>query len=99
MIIVVGNEGLHMIRAKISHFLRQLSLTQRFMLAALVILFAGMLAVGAWVGQQIEEGVVHRTSATTALYVDSIIAPDLQELATGTILTPEHQADLNRLLG
>jgi len=87
-----------MIRARIGHFLRQLTLTQRFMLAALFILFAGMLAVGAWVGQQIEDGVVHRTSATTALYVDSIIAPDLQELVGGANLTPEHQADLNRLL-
>ena len=68
------------------------------MLAGLIILVAGMLRVGAWVGQQIEDGVVHRTAATTALYVDSIIAPDLQELATGATLTPEHQANLDRLL-
>jgi signal transduction histidine kinase len=68
------------------------------MLAGLIILVGGMLAIGAWVGQQIEDGVVHRTAATTALYVDSVIAPDLQELAASTSLTPEHEADLDHLL-
>jgi hypothetical protein len=48
-------------------FLKRLSLAQRFMLASLVILVAGMLGIGWWVGQQIEAGVVHRTAATTAL--------------------------------
>ena len=65
--------------------------------AGSIILVAGMLSVGAWVGQQIEDGVVHRTAATTALYVDSMIAPDLQELATGATLTPEHQGELRPL--
>jgi signal transduction histidine kinase len=68
------------------------------MLAGLIILVGGMLIIGAWVGQQIEEGVVHRTAATTALYVDSVIAPDLQELATSPGLTSDHEANLDRLL-
>ena len=57
-----------------------------------------MLSVGAWVGQQIEDGVGHRTAATTALYVDSIIAPDFPGTLPGATLTPEHQANLDRLL-
>jgi signal transduction histidine kinase len=85
-------------QTRIGQFWRRLSLTQRFMLAGLIILVGGMLAIGAWVGQQIEDGVVHRTAATTALYVDSVIAPDLQELATSTTLTPPHEANLDRLL-
>jgi signal transduction histidine kinase len=44
-------------------------------------------------------GVVHQTAATTALYVDSFISPQLQELATSDTLTPGHVATLDRLLG
>ncbi len=50
---------------------------------------AGMAGVGAWVSQQIEAGVVHRTASTIALYVDSLIAPSLQDLASGDVLTVE----------
>ncbi|HEY0736984.1 MAG TPA: sensor histidine kinase [Herpetosiphonaceae bacterium] len=78
--------------------LRRLNLTQRFMLGSLIILVAGMLGVGWWVGQQIELGVVQRTAATTALYVDSFIAPNLQELADSDTLDAEHVANLDQLL-
>ena len=69
--------------------LNSLSLAGRFMLASLIILAAGMFLIGEWVGQQIEDGVVHRTAATTALYVDSFISPDLQELADHDTLSPQ----------
>ncbi len=78
--------------------LKRLNLAQRFMLASLVILVGGMIGLGEWVGQQIELGVIHRTAATTALFVDSFIAPDLQELAQSDRLSPDHVASLNRLL-
>jgi len=83
---------------KIRIFLKRLNLSQRFMLASLVILLSGTVGLGEWVGQQIEEGVIHRTAATTALYVDSFIAPNLQELAQNKTLTQEHTDILNRLL-
>ncbi|MCA1552774.1 MAG: sensor histidine kinase [Chloroflexi bacterium] len=76
----------------------RLTLAQRFMLASLVILLLGMVGIGAWVGQQIETGVVHRTAGTTALYVDSLVAPLLQELADGDALAPDHQALLDDVL-
>lgn len=77
---------------------RTLSLAQQFMLASLLILIMGMVGIGWWVGRQIEAGVVHRTAATTALYVDSFVAPNVQELAQSDTLTPEHRANLNWLL-
>jgi signal transduction histidine kinase len=83
---------------RIAKFLNGLSLAQRFMLASLVILVAGMLGLGAWTGQQIATGVVHHTAATTALYVDSFIAPEVQELAQRDALTPQHLANLRGLL-
>jgi signal transduction histidine kinase len=85
-------------RLPVDRFLFHLSLAQRFMVASLVILLVGTLGIGWWVGQQIAAGVIHRTAATTALYVDSFIAPNLQELAQGGPLTPEHVATLSRLL-
>jgi hypothetical protein len=60
----------------------RLSLAQRFMVGSLVILLLGMAGVGAWVAHRIEQGVIHRTAATTALYVDSLIAGSLQDLAS-----------------
>jgi signal transduction histidine kinase len=81
------------------HFpLRQATLAQRFMLASLVILIAGMLGIGLWTGNEIKNGVIHRTGATTALYVDSFVAPLLQELGSSGALSPGHRAQLSKLL-
>lgn len=69
--------------------IERLSPAQRFMLGSLAILVVGMAVIGAWVTSQIEEGVVDRTAATTALYVDSLVAPPLQDLTESDALTPE----------
>ena len=66
----------------------RLSPAQRFMLGSLAILAIGMAGIGAWVTSQIEEGVVDRTAATTALYVDSLVAPPLQDLAESDCAHP-----------
>ena len=77
---------------------RQATLLQRFLLASLVILIAGMAGIGVWVGNEIKNGVIHRTGATTALYVDSFVAPLLQELGATGDLSPEHRLQLSKLL-
>src|SRR5215210_5151597 len=69
--------------------IERLSPAQRFMLGSLAILAVGMVIIGAWVTSQIEEGVVDRTAATTALYVDSLVAPPLQDLDESDALTTE----------
>ena len=66
----------------------RLSLAQRFLIWSLFVLVLGMTGIGLWVSHQIEQGIIHRTASTTALYVDSLIAEPLQELATsGTLGT------------
>lgn len=75
-----------------------LTWSQSFMLASLVILVAGMAGIGWWVGEQIQSGVVHQISSNTALYVSSIVEPNLQELATGDRILPDHAAMLSRLM-
>ncbi|HEY0606424.1 MAG TPA: sensor histidine kinase [Herpetosiphonaceae bacterium] len=79
-------------------FTTRLSLAHRFMLTSLLTLAVGMSGIGWWVGQQIEDGVAQRTAATTALYVDSLIAPQLEDLEPNQPLTPDHRANLSRLL-
>jgi hypothetical protein len=68
------------------------------MLASFIVLVCGMLGVGWWIGRQIQHGVIHRTAATTALYVDSFVAPYLQDLARAETLQPEQVAGLHSLL-
>ncbi len=85
-------------QARIRNFFANLTLIQRFMLSGLVVLLAGMIGIGAWVSRQIELGVIHRTGATAALYVDSFIAPNLQELGASEELLPEHVEKLRTLL-
>ena len=74
------------------------SLARQFMLASLAILVSGMLVIGWWVGEQIVAGVLNRTAAITALYVDSFISPRVQVLErNGTLPAPQIQ-ELDRLM-
>ncbi|MFQ5803835.1 MAG: sensor histidine kinase [Candidatus Methylomirabilales bacterium] len=85
-------------RGRIEGCWKRLSLAQQFIVAILVILASGMIGIGWWVGQEIKGGVIHQTGATTALYVDSVVAPLVQELGQGDGLTSAHVASLKRLL-
>ena len=83
---------------KIRIFFRNLNLSQRFMLAGLIALLLGMIGIGLWVESQIVTGVIHRAGATTALYVESFVAPNLQELGQSEEILPEHWLALQNLL-
>lgn len=78
--------------------LRRLTLVQQFMLAGLLVLVGSMLGVGWWIGRQIEQGVIHRTAATTALYVDSFVTPYLQDLVQDETLQETQINHLHSLL-
>lgn len=82
----------------ISRALLRLTPAQRFMLASLVVLISGMAGVGWWIAWQIKAGVVNHTGYTIALYVDSFIAPPLQELASSSDLSPQTVTQLERML-
>ena len=62
--------------------MRRLTLAQQFFITSLVIVVAGMTGIGFWVANRIESGIVNRTAASTALYVDSLIGRSLQSMAT-----------------
>ena len=85
-------------RQKINQWRKRLSLAQQFLLVNLIVLILGMVIIGWWISQQIKNGVIDYTAATTALYVDSFVAPLVQELAEENPLPPARVANLDKLL-
>lgn len=75
--------------------LQESSLAQRFLVANLVILLVAGLAIGVWVGDELERSIIGRTASVTALYVESIIEPSVASLAEGEELTSAEIAQLD----
>ncbi len=70
-----------------------LSLVARFGLAGGTVMLAAMLLVGGWITARIERAVIDNTAAATALYMESVISPITQELASSDALSePARQA-------
>ncbi len=46
-----------------------------FAFVSMIILIAGMLITGWWLSSQIQSNVIHRTTETSALYIESFVAP------------------------
>ncbi|MBI4494056.1 MAG: sensor histidine kinase [Chloroflexi bacterium] len=90
----------HAVPAEAGVTLRQgrLSLAAQFLLASLIIMLASMLVIGTWVGQQIESGVVNRTAAIMALFVESVIEPYVEPLASQPRLEEAQVGPLDQLL-
>ena len=84
--------------ATLGRALSRFSLFQRFALFSLVILLVGAYVIGTYVSQEIGDRVINRTSALTALYVDSFVSPHLQELGSGHSLSNQNITELDRLL-
>lgn len=76
----------------------KLSLARQFALAGGTVMLVAVLAVGLWVSRRIEEVTVRNTANATALYMESFVAPLLQELTTRESLSPETRLEVARLL-
>lgn len=76
----------------------QSSLLQRFNVVGAAIILLGTLLIGWWVGREIKTSIINESAAATALYLDSFITPNLQQLAESDSLSPEHAAMLESLL-
>jgi signal transduction histidine kinase len=75
------------------------SLARQYLVASLLVFLTGVVITGLWIGHQIESSVLQRTAGITALYVDSVVSPNLQALAMDDRwLTANGTAALNRLV-
>jgi signal transduction histidine kinase len=77
--------------ASLKNSLEQLSLVRQFALMASIVVGSGMVVLGSFVSAEIEDNVVRNAATATALYVNSLHGPHLQELATGSALSEESQ--------
>ena len=64
-----------------------LSLVQQFALMATIVIGSGMAVLGSFVSAEIEDHVVHNAAVATALYVNSLNTPYLQELEIKSALS------------
>lgn len=80
-------------------WLGRLSLAWQFVLAAVLVLLVGMGLIGFWVTARIEEAVTRNAAVSTALYVDSVIAPLTRELASSDALGEGARLALRETLG
>jgi signal transduction histidine kinase len=74
------------------------SLTQRFLIASFPIFLFGTLFIGTWVGKETENSIAQRLGGVTALYIDSFIAPRVQDLTLGKGISDKARADLSGLV-
>lgn len=72
----------------------RLSLERRFLIAASLSVGLSMLTLGYWVEKQIRSGWLQGMAETGAVYLEAILAPHLQTLATSSDLT---EADRNAI--
>jgi len=77
---------------------RHWTLARAFLLASLVVLLANGLVMGFWVARQIEQSALDNDAASSSLYVDSVVSPYLQSLATQAQLGEADVAALDRVL-
>lgn len=77
----------------------RLNLTQRFSLWSFFLIFGALFAVGAWTGEQIQNGVMRRTADLTALYVDSLLSHHLQDALQPGTTSAGHAEEVSALLG
>ena len=65
------------------------SLAKQFALVSLAVFVVGMLIIGQWVSQKIRHNVIENTALSAALYLNSIVAPELSDLASGRELSDD----------
>ena len=73
-------------RMDVRGFWQKQSLARQFFLAGSAFSLAALVLVGLWVTHLIEETVTRNAAASTALYVDSVIAPLLPDMTRNEVL-------------
>ncbi|MBI5945641.1 MAG: sensor histidine kinase [Chloroflexi bacterium] len=79
-------------------FLPRWSIAHLFRLAGFFVMVLGTVVIGRWVGEKIKTDLINEVATTTALYMDSFIDPNLQELGHSNTLSPEYFAKLSNLI-
>ena len=76
---------------------RHLNISRKVAGGASAVVVCGMAFAATIAADFVKEIIIHRSATATALYMDSFIAPHVQELATKSTLSEENRAALARL--
>ncbi|HEY5798327.1 MAG TPA: ATP-binding protein [Bosea sp. (in: a-proteobacteria)] len=76
----------------------RLSLERRFLIAATLSVGISMLTLGYWVEKQVRSGWLHGMAETGAIYLEAILAPHLQVLATSAELPEAERSAIAALI-
>ncbi len=75
----------------------RVSFSRQFLLASALVLAAGIVTVGAWLGRQIEQSAANRAALIASVYVESILAAQLHEWTKTGIISGQTRAVLDRI--
>ncbi len=75
----------------------RVSFSRQFLLASAVILTVGMVAIGGWLGRQIEQSAVNRAALIASVYVESILAAQLHDWSKTGIVSGQTHTVLDRI--
>ncbi|HEY9012949.1 MAG TPA: hypothetical protein VIN06_18230, partial [Devosia sp.] len=74
---------------------RRLSLSQRFLLAAALVVALAMVLLGNWIGIYLQQSILSGVAGTAASSIESLISQQLDNVALGSAMTPELQQSLD----
>ena len=77
----------------------QLSRATRFVVAACVVFVLTMILLAAWLSSSVESALVQNSITRTLLYTESVLAPQLQALATREEIDDQTSRNLESILG
>lgn len=72
--------------------------TRRFNLVSLVILLLGMATIGWWINDQIAKRVIQQIALSDSIYIESFVAPSLQDLGARQRLNSSEIATFDSIL-
>lgn len=74
---------------------RRLSLSQRFLIAAVLVVALAMVLLGNWIGVYLQQGITNGVVNTAAASIESLVTHQVGEIAQGQEVTPEQRARLD----
>ncbi len=81
-----------------SSWYRTLNLAQQFALVSFIILLVGMLLLGWWVTEQIQNAVFRQVTEVTSSYIDSFVAPYINAYLNNGFISPAMEARFSQEL-
>lgn len=79
------------------HPYERVSFSRQFLLVSGVILVAGIIVIGSWMGRQIEKNAINRAALIASVYVESIISAQLHDWLKTGFMSGQTHAVLDRI--